>query len=275
MTPNEKREILVKNVLTREKKNQYSQDINKRTMIESGYGDCSGTVWYWYRKLFGINIGANTEAQINSSVGQRVILPVIDGVPDESKLKKGDLLYFRGSDNSRTEGVGHVEMYIGNGKIFGHGSGKGGTVKGLRTYCQQRQYTSSTPKLKNKGLICVIRFIPDETEELTKTNDIIWELRHRNIITNSALWSEIAEKDSNVYWLIRKSLHYIRSKEEKGVTKNVTTVEELSKNGDNVWELQHRGIITNSALWKLKGFENANIYWLLRKIVYFIRKNNI
>ena len=47
MTPNEKREILVENVLTREKKNQYSQDINKRTMIESGYGDCSGTVWYW------------------------------------------------------------------------------------------------------------------------------------------------------------------------------------------------------------------------------------
>ena len=52
-----------------------------------------------------------------------------DNFLDENKMKKGDLLYFRGSDNSRTEGVGHVEMYIGDGKIFGHGSGVGGTVK--------------------------------------------------------------------------------------------------------------------------------------------------
>ncbi len=275
MTANEKRNLLASKVLTREKKNKYSQDVTKRTLIESGWGDCSGTVWYWYKKLFGINIGTNTEAQINSKIGKKVNLTITKGVPDESKMRKGDLLFFRGKDNSRTEGVGHVEMYIGSGKIFGHGSGIGGTVKDMRIYCQQRQNTSSTSKLKNKGLICVMRFIPDDTEELTKINDIIGELNHRNIITNSALWSEIAEKDSNVYWLIRKSLHYIRSKEEKGVTKNVTTVKELSKNGDNVWELQHRGIITNSALWKLKGFEDINIYWLLRKIVYFIRKNNI
>lgn len=274
MNADEKRDLLINKALSREKKNQYSQNVNKRTLIEKGYGDCSGTVWYWYHKLFNINIGANTEAQINSSIGKRVNLSIVDGVPDESKLKKGDLLYFRGSDNSRTEGVGHVEMYIGSGKIFGHGSGKGGTVKGLKTYCQQRQYTSSTAKLKNKGLICVIRFIPDEVTELTKINDIVWELNHRNIITNTALWMEKANKDNNIYWLIRKALHYIRWKEEQGDTKNVTT-EELVKNGDNIWELQHRSIITNSTLWELKGFKDANVYWLLRKIVYYIRKNNI
>ena len=213
MNTNEKRELLVSRALTREKKNQYSQDVNKRTRIESGYGDCSGTVWYWYKKLFGIDIGANTEAQINSKVGERVNLAIVNGVPDESKMKKGDLLYFRGSDNSRTEGVGHVEMYIGDGRIFGHGSGVGGTVKNMAAYCQGRQSTASTAKLKNKGLICVKRFLKGDDEnmkELTEVNDIVWELAHRGIVSDSDLWLKKLEDDVNAYWLARKVVKYLR-----------------------------------------------------------------
>ena len=215
MNTNEKRELLVSRALTREKKNQYSQDVNKRTRIESGYGDCSGTVWYWYKKLFGIDIGANTEAQINSKVGERVNLAIVNGVPDESKMKTGDLLYFRGSDNSRTEGVGHVEMYIGDGRIFGHGSGVGGTVKNMDAYCRQRQNTASTAKLKNKGLICVKRFLKggddvQEIMELTEVNDIVWELAHRGIVSDSDLWLQKLKDDVNAYWLARKVVCFIR-----------------------------------------------------------------
>lgn len=216
MTLNEKRELLVKKALSRKGKNKYSQDINKRTLIESGFGDCSGTVWYWYYKLFGINIGANTEAQINSQKGTQVQMTITDGIPDESKMRKGDLLYFRGSDNTRTKGVGHVEMYIGNGKIFGHGSGVGGTVKNMRTYCKNRQKNTSTKELKNKGLICVIRFLKGETvvSELTKVNDIVWEFSHRGIITDKELWMKKLEEDKNAYWLARKTLHALRMAEE-------------------------------------------------------------
>lgn len=208
-------DLLVSMALTREKKNQYSQDADKRTRIESGYGDCSGTVWYWYKKLFGINIGGNTEAQINSKVGERVNLAIVNGIPDESKMKKGDLLYFRGKDNSRTEGVGHVEMYIGNGKIFGHGSGVGGTVKDMKTYCKQRQNTASTAKLKNKGLICVKRFLMGdddvkEVKELTEVNDIVWELAYRGIVSDSDLWLKKLKGDANAYWLARKAVQYLR-----------------------------------------------------------------
>ena len=213
MNTNEKRELLVSRALTREKKNQYSQDVNKRTRIESGYGDCSGTAWYWYKKLFGIDIGANTEAQINSKVGERVNLAIVNGVPDESKMKKGDLLYFRGSDNSRTEGVGHVEMYIGDGRIFGHGSGVGGTVKNMDAYCRQRQNTASTAKLKNKGLICVKRFLKGDDEnmkELTEVHDIVWELAHRGIVSDSDLWLQKLKDDVNAYWLARKVVKYLR-----------------------------------------------------------------
>ena len=208
-------DLLVEKALTREKKNQYSQDADKRTRIESGFGDCSGTVWYWYKKLFGINIGGNTEAQINSKQGERVKLSIMNGIPDESKMKKGDLLYFRGSDNSRTEGVGHVEMYIGDGKIFGHGSGIGGTVKDMKAYCKQRQNTASTAKLKNKGLICVKRFLKEETDvkevgELTEVNDIVWELAHRGIVSDSDLWLQKLKDDVNTYWLARKVVQYMR-----------------------------------------------------------------
>ena len=216
MTNDEKRDLVVSKALTRKGKNTYSQDVNKRTLIEAGYGDCSGTVWYWYYKLFGIHIGANTEAQIKSKNGFDVKLNITNGIPDESKMKKGDLLYFRGSDNSRTKGVGHVEMYIGNGQIFGHGSGVGGTVKDLKDYCRKRYNTKSTQKLKNKGLICVRRIIgSDDLEELIEVNDIVWEFAHRGIITDKELWLKKLEEDKDSYWLARKALHALRCEEEK------------------------------------------------------------
>lgn len=217
LTNEEKRNLLVEKALTRESKNKYSQDVNKRTMIESGYGDCSGTVWYWYYKLFKIHIGANTEAQINSKTGYDVDLKITNGIPDESKMKKGDLLYFRGSDNSRTKGVGHVEMYIGNGKIFGHGSGVGGTIKNMKSYCQKRYNTKSTAKLLNKGLICVrrINLGNEEIQELTSVNDIVWEFSHRGIITDKELWLRKLKEDKYSYWLARKALQALRLEEIK------------------------------------------------------------
>lgn len=274
MTTNEKRNLLVNKALTRKEKNRYTQDVNKRTLIEKGYGDCSGTIWYWYKKLLGIDIGTNTEAQINSKKGTRINLTIKDGVPDESKMKKGDLLFFRGKDDTRTEGVGHVEMYIGNGQIFGHGSGIGGTVKNMRTYCLQRQKSTSTTKLKNRGLICVKRFIFDTVpEELTEANDIVWELKHRGIISDDKLWMS-KSCDINIYWLLRKSVHYIRIKEYAYKIYSTRAVK-LEKNADNVWELWHRNIVSNTTLWKSRGSSDINVYYLLQKLVYWMRKNGI
>ena len=205
MTTEEKRNVIVRSALSRERKNKYSQSADKRTRIESGYGDCSGTVWYWYYKLLGMNIGGNTEAQINK--GRKVDVAINNGVPDEKNMRKGDLLFFRGQDNSRTDGVGHVEMYIGDGKIFGHGSGVGGTVKVMRDYCKMRQGQKSTEKLKNKGLICVKRYIEDD--ELTEVNDIVWELAHRGIVSDSDLWVKKLGDDVNAYWLARKTVQFL------------------------------------------------------------------
>lgn len=48
--------------------------------------------------------------------------------------------------------------------------------------------------------------------ELTTVNDIVWELAHRGIITNKALWLKKLEEDSNSYWLARKTTNYLRQK---------------------------------------------------------------
>ena len=273
MTAQEKRNQLVNSALTRKQKNQYSQDVNKRTLIEKGYGDCSGTTWYWYKKLFNMNIGANTEAQINSKLGKRVNLTITNGIPDESKMRKGDLMYFRGTNNARTEGVGHVEMYIGNGQCFGHGSGLGGTVKNMRDYCRMRYNQKSTAKLKNKGLICVIRFIPDDVREktpkdLTTVNDIVWELEHRGILTNKALWLKKLDEDENAYYLAKGYVNYIRHMGK--IPSRIAP--ELESINDIVWELEHIGILTQKDYWLQKLKNDTNSYWLARKCCDYIRR---
>ena len=73
------------------------------------------------------------------------------------------------------------------------------------------QGQKSTVKLKNKGLICVKRYIEDD--ELTEVNDIVWELAHRGIVSDSDLWVEKLQSDVNAYWLARKAVKYIREHE--------------------------------------------------------------
>lgn len=164
MTATEKRKIVVDAIKSREGKNTYTQG-DKRTQVGSGYGDCSSTVRWCYLKL-GIDIGGYTEAQLLSKTAADVALPIVNGIPDESKMRPGDLLYFRGGSQThatRTKHVGHVEMYVGNGQISGHPSGKGPTRKSLKDYCsqKQKQYSAyATPK--NCGLICVRRVVQDD-----------------------------------------------------------------------------------------------------------------
>ena len=48
--------------------------------------------------------------------------------------------------------------------------------------------------------------------ELTTVNDIVWELAHRGIISDSGLWLKKLEEDTNSYWLARKTANYLRNK---------------------------------------------------------------
>ena len=93
--------------------------------------------------------------------------------------------------------------------------------------------------------------------ELESVNDIVWELNHRNIMTDSKLWLEKCNLDTDAYWLARKAVNMTCNNK---VNLNLISVNDI------VWELNHRNIITNTNLWLKKLDEDGDLYWLAYKI---------
>lgn len=163
----ELRRLTVAYMTGRVRKNSYTQG-GKRTYFfgypdntpgnttQSGYSDCSSAVRASIKAAAGIDIGSSTSAQINNR-GKGAVVDQTDGYyPDESRLKPGDCLYFKGN-TSHPMDVGHVEMYTGNNECYGHGSGTGPTKKNLRDYCRSRASS-------RKRYFMAIRWITDGTE---------------------------------------------------------------------------------------------------------------
>ena len=160
MSIEEKRQALRNFIISREGKNQYTQS-GKRDLVEDGYSDCSSLTRWVYEKALGFDIGEDTTEQIFSDKLRTVELDIRDGIPDEGSLAIGDLLFFRGRDRDRDYAyyVGHVEMYVGNGQISGHGSGIGPVRKDMAEYCRMRNNSYSPVPAGNRGLICVRRAV--------------------------------------------------------------------------------------------------------------------
>ncbi len=108
--------------------------------------------------------------------------------------------------------------------------------------------------------------VTQTTEEYTSTNDIIWELHHRGVISDKALWTGYCGSDVNVYWFCRKLCQYVRTKTRVESEKN-----EYEDIGAIVWDLHHRGIISDAALWTAYMKRDTNVYWLLRKGLHWCR----
>ena len=114
-------------------KNNYTQSGARENVFDtidkgakSGSGDCSSTVRKVIERATGKNIGGFTGDQYGGYAKRGGII-VNSGAIDESKLAPGDLLYYKrkAPSSDRPDGVGHVEMYVGDGKRAGHGGGVG------------------------------------------------------------------------------------------------------------------------------------------------------
>lgn len=124
------------------------------------YSDCSSSICNAYKEA-GFDIGdLNTAGMYYSKKLTTIDADIADGIPDTSRLRPGDMLLFAGTDASRPEKIGHVEMYCGNGIICGHGSGNP-SYKDLVAYCRSR-YNSWAIGGWRKGLVCVRRYIQDD-----------------------------------------------------------------------------------------------------------------
>lgn len=119
-------EALVKWMLDHVGKYAYSQASGRLTPDAYGYTDCSGLVRYCYLQVCKKEIGTYTGAQQNYG---RIIIDTNQAL-NESIMRKGDLVFFNWSYNNPK--FDHVEMYLGNNQICGHGGpGNGPTVKSL------------------------------------------------------------------------------------------------------------------------------------------------
>lgn len=90
--------------------------------------------------------------------------------------------------------------------------------------------------------------------ELTEIADIVYALNQRGLMTNPDLWQKKLTDNINAYYFAKNIAMN---------TQNAAMLTpHLSNTNDIVWELGHRGIITDKALW-LKLFEkDKDLWWL-------------
>ncbi len=101
-------------------------------------------------------------------------------------------------------------------------------------------------------------------ESFTNTSDIIKELSRRGIVTDEKLWLKKCTPNSNSYHLAKKICNMTKMSEKRNP--------ELKSVNDIVWELSHRGIITDKALWLNLFKEDKNLYWLGYKAANMTRE---
>lgn len=116
----------------------YSQAAGRLDPVNSGYGDCSSILWRAYWDVTGVDVGTWTGDMINKGT---LIASGRYGSVDESILQPGDLLIIDWAGGNGFAANGHVEMYIGNGQLTGHGGpGYGPTRK-----ADMQAYISTCP----------------------------------------------------------------------------------------------------------------------------------
>ena len=161
MTANEKRLEAVRLMKSRADRNEYTNGGKRNQFFgqpegADGFSDCSSAVRACIKRAAGIDIGSNTDKQIeNLLAGKGELIDAGSNgraMPNEVLMQPGDCIYFRGNTR-HTRDVGHVEMYTGPNECWGHGSGQGPTKKDLKKYCANRAKKAST------RFLCVVRWI--------------------------------------------------------------------------------------------------------------------
>lgn len=117
----------------------YSQGAGRLDPISSGYGDCSSTVWFAYQQVAGIDVGTWTGAMAGK--GTKIAggysgdnLPIEDMQPADLVL-----IMWNGWNGS----FDHVELYMGNNELWGHGGpgyGPDQTTTDARNYPRYMYY---------------------------------------------------------------------------------------------------------------------------------------
>ena len=122
-----------------ENKFAYSQGAGRLDPLNSGYGDCSSTIWFACQQVTGIDVGTWTGAMAGK--GTKIAggysgdnLPIEDMQPADLVL-----IMWNGYNSS----FDHVELYMGNNELWGHGgpdNGPNQTTSDARNYPRYMYY---------------------------------------------------------------------------------------------------------------------------------------
>lgn len=117
----------------------YSQGAGRLDPISSGYGDCSSTVWFAYQQIAGIDVGTWTGAMAGK--GTKIASGYSgDNLPIED-MQPADLVLIMW--NGYNGSFDHVELYMGNNELWGHGGpdyGPDQTTTDARNYPRHMYY---------------------------------------------------------------------------------------------------------------------------------------
>lgn len=117
----------------------YSQGAGRLDPISSGYGDCSSTVWFAYQQVTGIDVGTWTGAMAGK--GTKIACGYSgDNLPIED-MQPADLVLIMW--NGYNSSFDHVELYMGNNELWGHGgpdNGPNQTTSDARNYTRYMHY---------------------------------------------------------------------------------------------------------------------------------------
>lgn len=117
----------------------YSQGAGRLDPISSGYGDCSSTVWFAYQQVAGIDVGTWTGAMAGN--GTKIASGYSgDNLPIED-MEPADLVLIMW--NGWNSSFDHVELYMGNNELWGHGGpdyGPDQTTTDARNYPRYMYY---------------------------------------------------------------------------------------------------------------------------------------
>lgn len=182
--------------------------------------------------------------------------------------KAGDQIFFKNSTGICHTGLVYKVDSTYVYTIEGNTSSASGVVANGGAVAKKK-YSLSYSRIAGYGrpnYSLAEKTLAPQIKEHEKNEEILWELLHRKIVSNEAMWREYMARDSNVYWLCRKIVQYVRTK-----TYSETASKAYTNNEEILWELSHRKIITNVDLWREKMASDSNIYWLCQKAVHYIR----
>lgn len=178
-------------------KYRYSQDLVKRLDPDKyGETDCSGLGRWMFLQLFGIEIGKNTAGQ--QATGVQVFGSDCETVAQAiSLLQPGDQVFYDW-DGVNVPAMDHVDTYIGEGMVCGHGGGPDGTTMGPTIYTLQSQWDAAHTIWARRYITPDTKIIGEEEDDMAVTAEeiaeAVWateltiEIDGEEITNSAGLW---------------------------------------------------------------------------------------